>query len=340
MPEPKKTKGGGKDEGGTPTIPTPEELAKQAEGMPIAGHLARMMKQDRLDGVDEDHLPYEQPEDEYFVGGDRDDEAGPPEGSEGPIEPTLALAVQGEPVPGEASDVETGADVSGAQSDLQKVPAASTAHKGIVRAINNEVITNLETTAERIGNLGVETIGKGDARYTLSPNLVKSALYKLVANDPELMIDPRRLSEFMRASAFKRVLLQNGEDVSSLVPSKLIALLPVRDEALRIQLAREANERNYSVRQIRTLVKGFIPRKQVEDIGKTILKKLASPLQMLDDQELFTMCADRQLLMRDLSSAERRKILAQIKEGKPRLKALDALVETLQTTLEQIEEES
>lgn len=58
MAEPQKTKGVEKDDGNTPKKLTPEELAKLAEDKPFSEYIPAMFKQDRLDGLEEDHLPY------------------------------------------------------------------------------------------------------------------------------------------------------------------------------------------------------------------------------------------------------------------------------------------
>jgi hypothetical protein len=61
---------------------------------------------------------------------------------------------------------------------------------------------------------------------------------------------------------------------------------------------------------------------------------------MLGDQEFLQVCCDKQILLKDLSGTERRKILENIKDGKSRARAFDEIVEALEVALEQIEEEA
>ena len=61
MPEPKKTKGGGKADGNTPKKLTPEEMAELADERPLSGLIPAMIEQDRLNGLPEDHQPYVKP---------------------------------------------------------------------------------------------------------------------------------------------------------------------------------------------------------------------------------------------------------------------------------------
>jgi hypothetical protein len=349
MPEPKKTKAGGKDDGNTPKKPTPEELAKLAEEKPMSGLIPAMIEQDRLDGLPEDHQPYVEP-DADDDNGDSDrpgaDEALQTELSED--EPSGAAYAEEseraatpnagpEAATSSAEPEERGDTPVESESD-EKTPS-STNHKVIVRGINERVHRCIDTGIFEIADFSLDSIYAGNITAALSSGR-KPLLFRLTADDPELGMDPRRLAEIIGIGAIRRDLVQAGQDVSGLSASKLGALLPVKDANLRRQLAREAVERNYTVRQIKDLVKGFTPRKVTEDIGKTIMKKIGGPLQMLDDEELFTVCGDKERLLKDLSKAEREKILERIREGKPRLKALDALVESLEKALEAIEEES
>jgi ankyrin repeat protein len=57
MPEPKKTK----DDGGSSKRLTPEEMAQLAK-RPMSGLIPAMIEQDRLNGVDENHLPFLKPD--------------------------------------------------------------------------------------------------------------------------------------------------------------------------------------------------------------------------------------------------------------------------------------
>ncbi len=333
MAQAKQNKSGSKDDDNTSKRLTPEEMAKLAEEKPLSGLLPAMIEQDRLDGLEEDHLPYAEPEEPYFQDGEEDATAqsAQAEETEGAVSPDQGL----EPETSSDDREVKGQDVAETESDT-KTPSA-TNHKIIVRGINERAHRCIEVGVMETGEFGLDAIYGGNIEAATSSTR-KPMLFKTIAADPELALDPRRLAEFIGIAAIRRDFIQAGMDVSGLSASKLGALLPVKDMNLRRQLASEASERKYTVRQIKDLVKGFTPRKVTEDIGRTILKKIGGPLQMLNDDELFTVCSDRQRLLKDLSKAEREKILDQIKEGKPRLKALDELVKTLEANLEQIEE--
>lgn len=337
MTQSKQTKRGERNSGEKPKKYSAEEINQIAENESMSSLVLAMKEQDaELDPEEEllqenfeDEEPWDDEEDDENAGPEPEDEEDGESGTEVDAESGIS----------EEAQEETAAD-SADPAELEKKKSTELmTHKSIVSGINERTERCLEKGAREIGEFGLDAIYGGDVDQALTANHRKSALFKKIAADPELKLNPKRLSEFIGAAALRRDLIRNGVEVSNLTTSILVNLVMLKDKALRMQLAQEANEHRYSVRKVKTLIRELIPKGPPEDVGRTLMRKIGQPLSLLDDDEFFRICSNRELLLRDLSGTERRKILAQIQEGKPRLKVLEELVDTLESALKDIEKE-
>lgn len=345
MAQPKQTKGGGKDDDGTRKDSGQEKL-KQTDDKPWGQMISEFAQQDREDGRDGLPLPdtrqVEEAKDlDDGLEAERKEDIGQTDNSlEADHQTQASTPTESEVDPGLGRVDDSDSAIAVASTTIQKDKPNSMSHKKIVRGFVKIAKDLVETGGMKCGDYGVDAIFNGDYLKALEPNSRKSSLYKQVFDDPDMPFDEKRTNELIRGAALRRFLIAEGRDVSHLTMSKLVALLPLKDPELRTQLAEEANTRNYSVRQIKGLVNSLNPKKKMHDLGKTIIRRIGEPLQMLGDQEFLQVCCDKQILLKDLSGAERRKILDHIKDGKSRARAFDEIVEALELALEEIEEQA
>lgn len=342
MAQPKPTKGGGKDDGGT-RKENPAELHQTAHEKSMGELVSEYSRQDKEDGRDGPPLPDTlQVEEQDLDDALEDEYAGRIEknNDSSNTEPEANTPSEPEDDTESRKPDDPESEIAVASAEIQRNESASMSHKKIVAGFVKIAKDLVETGGMKFGDYGVDAVFNGDYLRALEPNSRKSALYRKVFSDPDMPLDEKRGIEFIRGAAFRRFLIAEGQDVSNLTMSKLIALLPLKDLELRKQLAEETNTRNYPVRQIKGLVNSLNPKKKVDDLGKTIIRRIGEPLQMLGDQEFLQVCCDKRILLKDLSGPERRKILDHIKDGKSRARAFDEIVEALELALEEIEEQA
>jgi len=210
--------------------------------------------------------------------------------------------------------------------------------KKAVRQLNYMVGDTLETAGRNIGAFMVDDVFNGDYKAILMGNLRKSRIFKQISDDEELIIDPKRLGEMTVAEALRRQCIDEGIGVGNLKTFHFVTLYAVKDSESRLLLAAEADQKKWSVRQLRKVIASqHVEEKPEGDVGRSIINMIGSPLRVLEDPYLVTVCSDKDRLLRDLSATERRKIRKLIKDGKPRIESWNELLERLDDVLTELD---
>ncbi len=213
----------------------------------------------------------------------------------------------------------------------------------VVDRVNSIAEETVNRGGFEIGEFVLETIFRNDLKLARSKNPNKSASFTRLSEHHGLRVHPKRISQWVRAVAFYRQMLEDGIDLSNLRISHLVELLPLENEDKRKELAEEANAYRYSVRQLRDKVKDKVTElRQVVapvDKGQIILRKMVHPLSLMADAELMRFLSDKESLQRELTSVERLKILSDLKKNKEAFDNFLDLIEQLETNLFEIEQE-
>ena len=109
----------------------------------------------------------------------------------------------------------------------------------------------------------------------------------------------------MRAAHLRRVLTANQVPCSALNCSHFVALLRVTDEDTCRELAREANEKHWSVRNLNDKVDEGKPGNASNGKARELMRKVGHPLELLEDSETLRLLDDREALEQQLGSADR-----------------------------------
>jgi len=177
--------------------------------------------------------------------------------------------------------------------------------KTVVREINRLAIKTIEQGATEIGDYVLTAVFKGKLDAVHSRNPHKSESLKQVCDDPELLIDRRRLGIWVRAAALRRELVADQVECTSLGYSQFAVLLGVADKDKQRELAIEASRDGLSVRQMMDRVKQLKQGKSTNETAKALVKKMGDPLALLKDAETQRVLDDPKELKQQLQSADR-----------------------------------
>ena len=177
--------------------------------------------------------------------------------------------------------------------------------RAVVAEVNRLAIKTLERGAMEIGEYVLDAIFKGSLDEALSRNPYKHQTLQEVGDDPNLLIGRRRLGEWVRAANLRRVLIADQVPCSTLTYSHFAALLRVTDEDRRRELAREANEKHWSVRNLNDKVDEGKPASASNGKARELMRKVGHPLELLEDSETLGLLEDREALEQQLKSADR-----------------------------------
>ncbi len=207
-----------------------------------------------------------------------------------------------------------------------------------VEGINKKAKATLDKAGLELGEYTLDTVFKGNYLTVLNPRSKDYKRFRKLWKHPELLIDPRRWRDWTGAAAARRFCLAEGTGVTNLSGSHWIEIYYAKDRAVMLALAEEANERQYSVRQLKRAIEDRKDEK-ANDPGKAIIKTLDQSLPLLEEPDLMDLCSDKDRVLRELSKAERQRIRALISKRKPGLDEWKRVMESLEGILSEIGEE-
>jgi len=206
----------------------------------------------------------------------------------------------------------------------------------VVSDINDIAIRTVERGAMEIGEYLLDAVFQGSLDKAHSKNPYKSESLQQVCAHQDLRVNRRTLGGWVRGANLKRTLMSKEVDCSSLTLSHFVALLQVKDEATRDDLAAKANEGEWSVRKLEDEV--LVTRKlTVPDyIVKELLRIVENPLDF-EDEKATEMLSNKQVLSENLKSADRLGMVRGIDITVPRIEMFLDLLKTTKKSLVRIE---
>ncbi len=177
--------------------------------------------------------------------------------------------------------------------------------KEVVQKINEIAIKTVEQGAMEIGAYVLTAVFNDDLGAVLSVNPYKSASLEQICKDPDLMVDRRRLGTWVRAAALRKDLQEKELECSNLTCTHFLALLRLRDQEKRQNLAIEANRDRLTVRQILTRIEEMKKPNDSSKKRKEIFKKIEEPLKLLSDKDTKELLSDQERLAREFETRER-----------------------------------
>ena len=338
MPEPKKTKGGGKDDGSTPKKPTPEEMAKLAEEQPMSGLIPAMIEQDRLDGRPEDHQPYREPEGDH----DTDD----PSRSDEDQVPENDLFIDRDTdgtFEGEVSNPGTGTDEDvSPELAAPMVPEASS-DKNTSRQPDEAELTEfveLIAKAERAGDNDRLAAGSrifsrffgNDISLMTSRNPRKVTSFAMLVSDPRNRAEESTLRGWVHGAYVHDDLRTAHVSVDPPLTLTVYSLLfRLKDPKVWRDIAPKVAGKTVS--KAKEYINARTGKKKTESVSDMILRQLKNPLRAMQDEELRSLITNPDLLAARLDEDEVHRILGEFGNIRKPVENFLALVSTFRSIL-------
>lgn len=266
------------------------------------------------------------------------------------VERAYSPVTQMEP---DGSEVETDEDQDKAWERMQELQARE--EKSTAQApkqqVDDAVITEtVDATndifkrkvtmgALEIAELVLAKLLQWDLKEALPTDLFKIEAYARYSQHARLIVDPRRIAEWVRAFVCKKELMAEGVSVDKLGLHHLIHLLKVKDPTMRAALAIEVNDNNYSVRKTRDEVEKLNGRESSEGLMKSIIRQLQDPRTLLRDKKLRETLEDPAKLKDSLDSDERLNILTAVEKTKKDAVKVQAMLTKIGNTIFQVEQD-
>jgi hypothetical protein len=225
-------------------------------------------------------------------------------------------------------------------TDTDSVSLSKASAKEVVQEINRIAQRTVEQGKLEIGDYLLRILFNGDIEQVLDRSPYKSKSLKEVCQDPELLVDRRKLGAWIRAAALRVELEQSGVNISQLTFSHFLALLRAgkgENGDNRLNLAKEIIEEDLSVRQIINRVEEQKNKLDPAAKKKEIMKKLEAPLSLLSDEDSQELISDRDRLENELDTNERFQMLKQIDKSAKEMDECKKLLKQLKSNLVGIE---
>jgi len=206
-----------------------------------------------------------------------------------------------------------------------------------VDATNDIFKRKITMGALEIAELVLAKLLRWDPKEALPADLFKNEAFARFSQHPRLNVDPRRISEWVRAQVLKTELVAQGVDTDNLGLHHLIHLGKVKDPTMRAGLALEANDNKYSVRKTREEVDKVNGRESSEGLMKSIIRQLQDPRTLLRDKKLRETLEDPAKLKDSLDSDERLNILTAVEKSKKDAVKVQAMLTKIGNTIFQVE---
>jgi hypothetical protein len=191
--------------------------------------------------------------------------------------------------------------------------------KEIVRNINRIARGTVERGKMEIGEYVLQVVFKDKIDEVLSKSPYKTESLRQICDDPELRVDRRRLGNWVRAAALYRDLETNSVDCSAMMTSQLVALLTVKDQNKRRELASEVNNKGLSVRKILERADELNRNGNSLNAAKALRRKFNDPLSLLSDKEAVALLEDQDRLAKEIAYKDRIEMVTVIDEVADRI---------------------
>lgn len=123
-----------------------------------------------------------------------------------------------------------------------------------VGKINAMYRQNVDNGKLEIGRYLLDEVFGGQIEEAISTNPHKPSTFSRIAQDPDLLVESKTLGSWVRAAAVDRDFSQRGLEFPHLTTYHYLELAKVKDQDRRVEIAKDANERDLKVKALRKLI--------------------------------------------------------------------------------------
>ena len=175
------------------------------------------------------------------------------------------------------------------QEDLAKL---------IVKKINVKYRQGVDNGKMEIGRMILEEVFNGKVENAVSTDPFKSRTFSLVANSRDLIPDSKTVASWVRAAAVAKSFTLKEQSFPHLTTYHYVELATVRDDANRLKLAAEANEKELSVKALSDLVRQTkgTTKSETDRLKQEMERSLRHFVALPIDDELSSFAADKEAI--------------------------------------------
>jgi len=177
-----------------------------------------------------------------------------PEPAGSTVEPEAIEQNEGDYDDAAEAAYEEGPSVLEALTSFGKQDADQAFVQEAVEQVNAIYRRNVDNGKLEIGGYLLDKIFGGNIEAAMSTNPYKSATFSQVARSPRLLVESKTLGSWVRAAAVNRDFTAKGLSFPQLTTYHLVELAKVKDEARRIEIATDADEKDLTVKELRKLI--------------------------------------------------------------------------------------
>jgi hypothetical protein len=188
-----------------------------------------------------------------------------------------------------------------------------------------------------VGGYLLDQVFQGKIEDAISTNPYKSTTFKEIAENPALLVEAKTLGGWVRAAAVRRDFDAKGLSFPQLTTYHLVELAKVKDENRRAEIAKDANERDLTVKALRKLISEETGNGQSasESIKQAVQKTMKNLKELSVNKDFLKFVQDIDAIRKTYTPG---KALDLIPEVYASLKNVQAAVQNLETFANNLDE--
>ena len=211
-----------------------------------------------------------------------------------------------------------------------------------VEKINSMYRQNVDNGKLEIGSYLLDRVFGGNVEEAISTNPYKSATFSRIAGDPNLVVEPKTLGAWVRASAINRDFSSKNLSFPHLTTYHLVELAKVKDENRRAEIAQEANDQALTVKDLRRRV--IDEREQGRDTSGRLKQEVQKTVKdfagLSINEDVLAFVEDKDAIKKAYSPGKALDLIPEVYSSLESVQAAAQILETFANNLDEIVNET
>ena len=207
-----------------------------------------------------------------------------------------------------------------------------------VEKINSMYRQNVDNGKLEIGSYLLDQVFSGNVEEAISTNPYKSATFTRIAGDPNLVVEPKTLGAWVRASAIHRDFSSKDLTFPHLTTYHLIELAKVKDENRRVEIAQEASDHRWTVKDLRRRV--IDEREHGQDRSGRLKQEVHKTMKDLAglsvNEDVLAFVQDKEAIKKAYSPGKALDLIPDVYASLESVQAAEEILETFANNLDEI----
>ena len=211
-----------------------------------------------------------------------------------------------------------------------------------VGKINSMYRKNVDNGKLEIGGYLLDEVFGGQIEEAISTNPYKSATFSRIAQDPDLVVEPKTLGSWVRAAAVDRDFTQRGFEFPHLTTYHYVELGKVKDHDRRAEIAQQANDEELPVKALRKRIseENGTGQNGSERIKQEVAKTIRDFAGLSVSEGFLEFVGDMTAIKGEYSPGKALDLIPEVYASLENVQATAQLLETLANNLDEIVNET